>query len=147
MSDHPASPSGGKAVRSLHPASGLPATPGIRVSVALALLGPINPWLDDLTTHVLGGIQPMHDLESDPRYVIGRLHQALTSLLTSEIPPMDETSRLLSEAIDDALTCRRTTCTTCVPERMCAACRRDWRKADEYETLFGQLGLIADSPE
>lgn len=37
----------------------------------------------------------LDELEADPRFVIGRLFQALTALLERDVPPMDATARLL----------------------------------------------------
>src|SRR5262245_24712354 len=73
--------------------------PDTRVSVALALLRPIEPILDNATTNALcpDGIDtaPADELATDPRYIIGRLHQALTALLAADVPPMDATAVLL----------------------------------------------------
>ena len=56
-------------------------------SVALTLLEqhwPSCPALEDsIYTRASAG------LEQDPRYLIGRLQQALTVLLEQELPPMD----------------------------------------------------------
>jgi hypothetical protein len=121
--------------------------PDDRVPVALALLGPIEPILDDQATNALcaDGIstKAADDLLTDPRYVIGRLHQALTALLSADVPPMDATAILLGEALRDAIAYRQQTCARCAPHGICAACWPHWRKADEYEALHGQLGIIA----
>lgn len=64
----------------------------------------------------------LDELEADPRFVIGRLFQALTALLERDVPPMDATARLLDEAICDAIEHRRTTCPKCTADESCAGC-------------------------
>ncbi len=144
MPNHPPETPRREAVRFLKPAPEQE-QPDIRVSVALALLGPIEPTLDNHATNLLctDGISfgPVHELLTDPRYVIGRLHQALTALLCADVPPMDATANLLSEALQDAIAYRQPTCARCA-DGSCAACWPHWRKAGEYEALHSQLGLI-----
>src|ERR1700683_2148880 len=74
------------------------------VCMALALLEqhwPSCPALEDsIDTRAPVG------LERDPRYLIGRLQQALTVLLEQELPPMDTQTALLSQALGDALAWR-----------------------------------------
>ncbi len=129
MAPHPPRPSG-NAAPSLHLAPPPPADqPDNRVPVAVALLGPINPWLDDFTTRAVTSSQA-DNLLSDPRYVIGRLHQALTAMLADDLPPMDATQRCLYQAIEDAVAYRHRTCPECDTEGNCATCSPHWRKAD-----------------
>ena len=120
--------------------------PDHRVSVALALLGPIEPALDNQATNALcpdgASTRPADELLTDPRYVIGLLHQALTALLSADLPPMDATAILLCEALQDAIAYRQQPCPRCAPGGTCANCWPHWRKAGEYEALHSQLGII-----
>ena len=129
------------------PAAGRPDT---RVSVALALLGPIDSVLDDAAANALctdgTDTTAADELATDPRYVIGRLHQALTALLAADVPPMDATARLLGEAIDDAIAYRERTCPACTPQRKCPGCWQHWRKAGQYRALCADLGIIDENP-
>jgi hypothetical protein len=64
------------------------------IPIALALLDrqwPVVPALADEF-----GAEAVTELERDPRYVIGRLQQALTALLATDLPPMDPQTSLLS---------------------------------------------------
>jgi hypothetical protein len=88
----------------------------------------------------------VEELESDPRYLIGRLSQALTALLEREVPPLDAISQLLAEAIEDATRYRRRVCDKCPPEGLCVRCAPDWRRAEAYEALWRELGLIGEVP-
>ena len=47
-------------------------------------------------------------LEGDPRYLIGRLQQALTVDLGQDLPPMDAQTALLSQALGVTLNCLST---------------------------------------
>ena len=82
-----------------------------RAAVARALLDrwyPICPVLTDQAMASLGDdLAAIEGLENDPRYLIGRLSQALTALLERDVPPLDATAQLLSEAIEDATNYRR----------------------------------------
>lgn len=124
--------------------------PDDRAAVARALLDrwfPISPVLTDQAMASLGDdLAAIEGLEDDPRYLIGRLSQALTALLERDVPPLDATAQLLSEAIEDALNYRRRTCRDCHPDSFCAQCAADWGKADRYEGLWRDLGLIDELP-
>ena len=90
-------------------------------------------------------------LERDPRYLIGRLQQALTVLLEQDLPPMDAQTALLSQALGDALAWRThegRTCTACEQsgEDFCDRCAADWAQADRYHDLARALGAIEDWP-
>jgi len=119
------------------------------VGVALALLEqhwPTCPALEDsIDTRGPAG------LERDPRYLIGRLQQALTVLLEQDLPPMDAQTVLLSQALDDALAWRThegRTCAACDQsgEGFCAPCAADWAQADRYHELARALGAVDDWP-
>lgn len=53
------------------------------------------PLLDNQAPGHLGDSPALDELEAYPRFVIGRLFQALTALLERDVPPMDATARLL----------------------------------------------------
>src|SRR6266704_1112158 len=118
-----------------------------RAEVARALLTryvPVEPVVSDTVAAFLGWDAARFDrIERDPRYLIGRLTQALTALLEQEVPPPDATGQLLTEAIRDAITYRRHDCAC---EAGCPACQPDWLQAARYESLYGQLGLIGELP-
>jgi hypothetical protein len=125
--------------------------PDNRARVARALLDrwfPVNPVLGDQAMAILGDdMGAVEQLESDPRYLIGRLSQALTALLQREVPPLDATAQLLGEAIEDAARYRRRVCANCPPEGVCARCAPDWRRAEAYEALWRELGVIGELPQ
>ncbi len=130
-----------------------PATerPDTRVSVALALLGHVEPALDNAMTNALcpdgADVARADELASDPRYIIGRLHQALTALLADDIPPADATAVLLAEALHDAIDYRQQTCARCdLDGTCCAACWPGWRKAGDYRALAMDLGVFEKAP-
>ena len=119
------------------------------VGVALALLEqqwPSCPALEDsIDTRAPAG------LEGDPRYLIGRLQQALTVLLEQDLPPMDAQTALLSQALGDALAWRThegRPCAACDQsgEEFCGACTADWAQADRYHELARALGAVDDGP-
>jgi hypothetical protein len=89
-----------------------------RAAVARALLGPMHPVLDSQLLGILGYDRAAADqgeeLYAYPRYLIGRLSQALTAPLERDVPLPDATGQLLIEAITDAANCR---------EDMAFACR------------------------
>jgi hypothetical protein len=124
--------------------------PDDRAAVARALLDrwfPICPVLTDQAMANLGDdLAAIEGLENDPRYLIGRLSQALTALLERDVPPLDATAQLLSEAIEDAAIYRRRTCRDCPPDSFCPRCAANWRKAERYEGLWRDLGLIDELP-
>jgi hypothetical protein len=140
----------GMADTSRHPEGTSPAdiTNG-PVSVALALLEqhwPSCPALEDsIDTRAPVG------LERDPRYLIGRLQQALTVLLEQNLPPMDAQTALLSQALGDALAWRThkgRPCATCehAGQDFCGPCAADWAQADRYHNLARALGALDDLP-
>jgi hypothetical protein len=119
------------------------------VGVALALLEqhwPSCPALED-SIDTRGPV----GLERDPRYLIGRLQQALTVLLEQDLPPMDTQTALLSQALGDALAWRThegRTCAACeqAGEECCGTCAADWAQADRYRELARALGAVDDLP-
>jgi hypothetical protein len=119
---------------------------GSPVPVALALLDrwwPENPALDDQPR-----ADELSDLESNPRFLIGRLQQAMTTLMSGDLPPMDQQTELLSQAIGDAISWRLhdgRPCAHCADE-LCGPCEADWDQADRYHALARALGAIADPP-
>jgi hypothetical protein len=120
--------------------------PGDPIPVALALLDrrqPLTPALADTAGH-----RAMAALEADPRYVIGRLHQALTDLLTGDFPPADAPTSLLSQALADAIAWRYHRCRPCrhCAQSLCRACTTDWDQADRYHALALTLGAVGDHP-
>jgi len=119
------------------------------VSVALALLEQhwqSCPALEDsIDTQAPAG------LERDPRYLIGRLQQALTVLLEQDLPPMDTQTALLSQALGDALAWRThegRPCAGCDQsgENFCVSCAADWAQADRYHELARALGAVEGWP-
>jgi hypothetical protein len=119
------------------------------IGVALALLEqhwPSCPALEDsIDTRAPVG------LERDPRYLIGRLQQALTVLLEQDLPPMDAQTSLLSQALSDALAWRThegRPCGVCEQsgEDFCDRCAADWAQADRYHELARALGAVDDWP-
>jgi hypothetical protein len=87
-------------------------------------------------------------LETDPRYIIGRLQQAITMLLSADPPPMDAQTSLLSAALADAIAWRRhqdRPCPHC-GQSLCGPCNADWDQADRYHALARALGAIGDPP-
>jgi hypothetical protein len=121
-------------------------TPDGTIPVALALLNQQWPEIPALAE------QPRADalagLESDPRYVIGRLQQALTTLLAGALPPMDAQTSLLSQALTDAIAWRLhhdRPCPRCA-DSLCEPCSTDWDQADRYHALARALGAVGDLP-
>lgn len=119
-------------------------SPAGPIPVALALLDqhwPTGPALADLA-----GPDAATALERDPRYVIGRLQQALTTLLTADLPPMDTQTSLLSQALADAIAWRHhqdRPCARCA-DSLCNPCNADWDQADRYHVLARALGAVGD---
>jgi hypothetical protein len=108
----------------------------------------VHPVLSNQALAIYGDdFEAVRGLEGDPRFVIGRLFQALTALLEQEVPPMDATAQLLDDAIRDAIACRQTTCPKCPPEDTCADCAANWRKAERYAGLWDALGVIGELPK
>jgi hypothetical protein len=129
-----------------HMTDAKPAASGSTVPVALALL---DRWWPEIPALV---DQPRADelagLESNPRFVIGRLQQALTMLMSGILPAMDAQTKLLSEAIADAISWRLhddRPCPCCADE-LCKLCEADWNQADRYHALARALGAMADRP-
>lgn len=117
------------------------------VTLALALLDqawPENPALADAA-----GPAALTALRDDSRYLIGRLTQALTVLLASNLPPMDAQTTLLSAALADAIAWRqhrdRPPCPRCA-ESLCQACAADWDQSDQYHLLAMMLGAVGNIP-
>jgi hypothetical protein len=99
--------------------------PDNAIPVALALLDrrqPLTPALADTAGH-----DDMTALEADPRYVIGRVHQALTDLLAEDLPPTDTPTSLLSQALADAIAWRHHRCRPCrhCAQSLCRSCTDD----------------------
>jgi hypothetical protein len=123
-----------------------PSGPDGPVPVALALLDqrwPPSPALTDSS-----GAAAMIALEKEPRFLIGRLQQALTTLLAADLPPMDSMTALLSAALADAIAWRHHNgrpCSNCGPS-LCDPCNADWDQADRYHALAIALGAIGDVP-
>jgi hypothetical protein len=116
------------------------------VPVALALLD--RQWPDGPALAEEAGLDAATALERDPRYVIGRLQQALTALLAADLPPMDAQTSLLSRALADAIAWRRhqdRPCPRCA-ESLCDPCNADWDQADRYHVLARALGAVGDIP-
>jgi hypothetical protein len=119
------------------------------VGVALALLEqhwPSCPALEDS----VDARAPV-GLERDPRFLIGRLQQALTVLLQQDLPAMDAQTALLSQALRDALAWRThegRPCAACDQnsEDFCDSCAADWAQADRYHELARALGAIDGWP-
>jgi len=124
--------------------------PDDRAVVARALLTryvPVEPVISDEMAAFLGrDISSLSEIERDPRYLIGRLTQALTTLLADDVPPPDATGQLLMDAIQDAIDYRQRTCPQCGPEGICDDCAPGWQLAERYSSLYGQLGLIGARP-
>jgi hypothetical protein len=116
------------------------------IPVALALLDrhwPGAPALADAF-----GVEAVTALERDRRYVIGRLQQALTALLATDLPPMDPQTSLLSQAIADAIAWRLhddRPCPSCA-DSLCGPCNADWDQADRYHALARSIGAVGDLP-
>jgi hypothetical protein len=101
---------------------------------------------DNMAHNLRGDIAAYRELESDPRYLIGRLQQCLTALLQREVPPLDATMTLLAEAIGDAIGYRSRRCAKCPDEAPCGECMESWHQAGLYEGLWRELGTISDFP-
>jgi hypothetical protein len=116
------------------------------IPVALALLDrrqPLTPALAETAGH-----RAMAAREADPRYVIGRLHEALTDLLTGDLPPADAPTSLLSQALADGIAWRYHRCRPCrhCAQSLCRACTTDWDQADRYHALALTFGAVGDRP-
>jgi hypothetical protein len=114
------------------------------IPVALALLD--QHWPDGPALAEVAGRDAATALERDPRYIIGRLQQALATLLAADLPPMDPQTSLLSQALADAIAWRHhddRPCPRCA-DSLCDPCNADWDQADRYHTLARALGAIGD---
>jgi hypothetical protein len=112
-------------------------------SVVLALLDQHWPPVPDLEDGPAG--QALARLQADPRYLIGRLQQAMTVLLAPSLPPMDPHTELLSQALKDAIDWRTNTCEQCGDD-LCDQCRADWAQANRYHELARALGAMGHTP-
>ena len=117
------------------------------VAVALALIDHRWPPIPALTT--IPGQHAQAQLEDDPRYLVGRLQQAISILMAPDLAPADPLTALLSQAITDAQSWRlhndRRPCPHCGDD-LCPACSADWDQADRYHELARALGAMADPP-
>jgi hypothetical protein len=120
------------------------------VSVAVALLD--QHWAASPPLAEIGGASTsasaVTTLKSDPRYLIGRLQQALTALLAVDLPPMDAQTSLLSQALIDAIAWRRhddRPCRDCGLS-LCEPCNADGEQIDRYHALARALGAVGDPP-
>jgi hypothetical protein len=121
------------------------------VPVALALLDrqwPCSPPLVDAVGFTSAGADHVGELETNPRYLLGRFQQAVIELLGAELPPMDGLTSLLSAAITDAIAWRlheERPCPDCgCVESLCASCSKDLEQADRYHALARALGAVAN---
>jgi len=121
------------------------------VPVAVALLDrhwPACPPLADIPGASTARASAVTALESDPRYLAGRLQQALTALLAAGLPPMDATTSLLSQALADAIAWRHhegRPCRDCA-QSLCQPCNADWDQADRYHALARSSAPSATLP-
>lgn len=116
------------------------------IPVAVALLDQHWPTVPALADGP--GAGTLTKLEADPRYLIGRLQQALTALLAADLPPMDPQTSLLSQALADAIAWRHhdnRPCGQCA-DSLCGPCSADWDQADRYHELARALGAVGDLP-
>jgi hypothetical protein len=115
------------------------------VAVALALIDQRWPSVPALST--IAGNGALTRLEDDPRYLVGRLQQAINVLMAPDLAPADPVTLLLSQAISDALSWRlhddRLPCPHC-GDGMCPACIADGDQADRYHELARALGAAAN---
>jgi hypothetical protein len=123
--------------------------PGHPISLVLALLDQRWPSIAALDDSPAGGV--LAKLASDPRYLLGRLHQAMTVLLADDLPPVDPQSALMSQALDDALAWRTHQdrhCAQCdkLRDELCDQCNADYDQASRYHELARALGLVGDIP-
>ena len=123
------------------------------VPVAVALLDrqwPASPPLADIAGASTSA-SAVAALESNPRYLIGRLQQALTVLLAVDLPPMDAQTALLSQAFIDAIAWRRhdgRPCRDCGLSELglCESCNADGDLAERYHALARALGAVGGDP-
>jgi hypothetical protein len=124
--------------------------PGSPIPLVLALLDQRWPSIAALDDSPAGDV--LAKLASDPRYLVGRLQQAMTVLLADNLPPVDPQSALLSQALDDALAWRThqdRRCSECGAEwrdDLCEQCTADYDQANRYHELARALGVVGDMP-
>jgi hypothetical protein len=123
--------------------------PGHPISLVLALLDQRWPSIPALDDSPAGDV--LAKLASDPRYLVGRLQQAMTVLLADDLPPVDPQSALLSQALDDALAWRThqdRSCAQCdeLRDDLCDRCNADYDQASRYHELARALGVVGDIP-
>jgi hypothetical protein len=123
--------------------------PSDPISLVLALLDERWPPIAALDDSPVGDV--LAQLASDPRYIVGRLQQAMTVLLADDLPPVDPQSAVLSQALDDALAWRihqDRHCARCAQLRdeLCDECNADYDQADRYHELARALGIVGDIP-
>jgi hypothetical protein len=119
------------------------------VSLVLALLDERWPSIAALEDSPAGDV--LAALASDPRYLVGRLQQAMTVLLADDLPPVDPQSALLSQALDDALAWRThqdRDCSRCdeLGDELCDRCNADYDQASRCHELARALGVVGDIP-
>ena len=122
---------------------------GHPISLVLALLDERWPPIAALDDGPAGDV--LAQLASDPRYIVGRLQQAMTVLLADDLPPVDPQSAVLSQALDDALAWRTHQdrhCAKCAELRdeLCDQCNADYDQAGRYHELARALGVVGDIP-
>ena len=129
--------------------------PDTRASVARALLDrwfPVDPPRSDQALTMLNPdwrtSENLEKLETDPRYLIGRLQQALTALLAARCRRWTRRRSCSSRPSPTPSATRRRTCHKCPPDGsgICAKCWPDWRQASACEALWSELGIVADGP-
>jgi hypothetical protein len=123
--------------------------PGHPISLVLALLDQRWPSIGSLEDSPAGDV--LGELASDPRYLVGRLQQAMTVLLADDLPPVDSQSALLSQALEDALAWRTHQdrhCAQCdeLRDEFCDRCNADYDQASRYHELARALGVVGDIP-
>jgi hypothetical protein len=123
--------------------------PGHTISLVLALLDERWPSIAALDDSPAGDV--LAKLASDPRYLVGRLQQAMTVLLAGDLPPVDPQSAVLSQALEDALAWRThqdRRCARCdeLRDELCDECNADYDQADRYHELARALGVVGDVP-
>jgi hypothetical protein len=123
--------------------------PHTQVSLVLALLDHRWPSIAALDDSPTGDV--LAEMASDPRYLVGRLQQAMTILLANELPPVDPQSAVLSQALDDALAWRTHQdrhCAQCdeLRDELCDQCNADYDQAGRYHELARALGVVGDVP-
>jgi hypothetical protein len=119
------------------------------VSLVLALLENRWPSIAALDDSPAGDV--LAEMASDPRYLVGRLQQAMTVLLANDLPPVDPQSAVLSQALDDALAWRThqdRNCAQCdeLRDELCDQCNADYDQASRYHELARALGVVGDVP-